>query len=267
MAATDIGVFGRTADYLKFIYKSGNEHSVHSPFVFKLLTESLYDKSPVAGTGKIEALRKKLLGDQREINTVDLGAGSTYDGKSRKRSVAKIASRFAKSLKYCKSLYHFTNHFKPPVMIELGTSLGISAMYQQSGNPGGKLYTLEGCPETARIAKENFINNGFEKIECITGNFDDTLPALLNKIGTTDYCFIDGNHTYDATLRYFNLLKKHMPETGMIIFDDINWSTGMKKAWDEIRSDPDLTVSIDFYFLGIVFFNKKLFKQNFILRL
>jgi predicted O-methyltransferase YrrM len=152
-------------------------------------------------------------------------------------------------------------------MVELGTSAGISAMYQAAGNTNGKLYTLEGCPQTSSLARKNFLQNDISNIECITGNFDDTLEKLLDKIKSADYFFIDGNHTYEATIRYFNLLKNHCKSNSLIIFDDINWSQGMLNAWEEIKLDSKVTITLDFHFLGLAFFNPDFSKQNFKLRL
>lgn len=254
-------------DYLLHFISAGDEHSVHSPFVFKLLTECIYNKSDNPAFDSIEKIRTTLLKDTREIEVTDLGAGSTYNGVPKKRKISEIAGNFAKAPKYSRLLFRIVNYLKPATMVELGTSLGISGMYQSAGNPNGTLYTLEGCSNTANEAISNFKKNGFDKLKCSIGNFDATLPELLMQINEVDYAFVDGNHTYDATIRYFNLLKKKVTSTSILIFDDINWSDGMKKAWDEIKSDPDVTVTIDFFLLGLVFFNRDYSKQNFKLRL
>jgi len=251
---------------VRHFLSSGNEHSIHSPFVFKFLTEGIYQKRDVPVFEKIENIRRNLLKDNRELNVRDFGAGSRFDGIPQKRKVKEIANRFAKSPRYCRLLYRITNYLKPAVMIELGTSLGISAMYQSAGNPEGKLYTLEGCTETANIAENNFKNNGFANIQCITGDFEQTLPALISNIKLVDYVFIDGNHTYDATMNYFHLFKMHINNKSVLIFDDINWSEGMKIAWKEIKSDPSVTVTLDLFTMGIVFFDKGLSKEDFLIR-
>ncbi len=207
-----------------------------------------------------------MLQDNQVIQVTDLGAGSTFDSRPIQRKISDIAAWFAKPPRYCKLLFRLTRFFKPGIMIELGTSLGISALYQSAGFPEGKLFTLEGCPETANAARQNFKSAGKNSIECITGNFDETLPALLKRTSHFDYLFIDGNHTYEATLNYFKLSKPFTRQDSVMIFDDINWSEGMQKAWKEITSDPDVSISIDFYQLGMVFFNKGFTKQHFQLR-
>ena len=92
------------------------------------------------------------------------------------------------------------------------------------------------------------------------------LPDLLKSIRKIDYIYVDGNHTYEATIRYFNMIKPHLQTKGVMIFDDINWSEGMSRAWKEIKTDPDVTMTVDFFDLGLVFLNDALSKENFILK-
>ena len=252
--------------FLKHYLTSGNEHSVHSPFVFDLLTKCIYAKKSHTGFLRIEALREKLIHDTHKIKTVDLGAGSAFDKKPVERTIRDVVRRFAKSPRYCRLLYRLTEYLKPGVMIELGTSLGISAMYQAAGNNKGTLYSIEGCTETAEIARNNIREAGYANVEVRTGNFDDALPVLLHELPTVSYAFIDGNHTHEATMRYFKLLSAKVNDDSLLVFDDINWSHGMKRAWDEIKSDDRVTIAINLYFLGIVFFNTSFSKQDFRLR-
>jgi len=259
-------ILKRITDFFRYYFISVNEYGIHSPFVFKLLTESIYLKSKEPAFEKIEKIRSQLFADKRTIEITDLGAGSRYDGLPQHRKVSDMTRRFAKSPKYGRLLFRLVNHLKPKVMIELGTSLGISAMYQSAGNPNATLYTLEGDGATAALAVANFNAGGFNAINTITGNFNDTLPSLLNRLGVVDYVFVDGNHTYQATINYFRLLKKHKQPSTVLVFDDIHWSDEMLKAWNEIQADPEVTISIDFFALGLVFFNPDFTKQRFVIR-
>jgi predicted O-methyltransferase YrrM len=90
---------------------------------------------------------------------------------------------------------------------------------------------------------------------------------VLEKIKTLDMLFIDGNHSYDATMRYFEMCKPYLHNQSLIVFDDIYWSKGMTQAWKEIKADPIVTVSIDLFFIGLVFFRKEQVKENFKLRI
>lgn len=252
--------------YFHYILHSENEHGVHSPFVFRLLTDGIYVKTKPEIFDRIEKIRGALTNDQRLINVTDLGAGSSFDGKARARSVSQTIRWFAKSPKTGRALHRLVNFLRPPVMVELGTSLGISAMYQASGNPGGILHTIEGCPETAAIATGQFKKEGFSNIVSYVGSFEKMLPQLLQQLKQIDYVFIDGHHTYEATIRYFHLLKNYRSEGSVFVFDDIYWSKQMTRAWNDIKIDPDVTVTLDFFDFGVVFFNRELSKQCFVLR-
>jgi hypothetical protein len=79
-------------------------------------------------------LKDALLRDTRTITITDLGAGSNIS-RSNQRSSEKHCSNSAKELKYGRLLHRLVAHFQPKEMAELGTSLGVSALYQATGNP------------------------------------------------------------------------------------------------------------------------------------
>ncbi len=253
--------------YFKYWFSAKNAHGIHSPFVFSLYNEVINKKGSYYSFDKIEQLRKKLLASTKEIEVTDLGAG-----QSGKRSIGEIASRSAKSPKYCELLLRIAYHFKPASILELGTSLGISTAYLASADPKTKVVTIEGCPNTATEAKNNFQSLGLTNIESITGNFDNVLPVALHQplpiaIGTNcQLVFIDGNHRKQPTLNYFTRILDHANNDAVLIFDDIHWSGEMEEAWEEIKAHPQVTVTIDLFFLGLVFLRKEQAKENFTLR-
>jgi predicted O-methyltransferase YrrM len=213
---------------------------------------------------KIELLRKKLLASQRQIDVTDMGAG-----KSGKRTISEIAQRSAKSAKYCQLLFRIAYHLKPATILELGTSLGISTNYLASADPKAKIITIEGCPNTAAEAKKNFESLGLKNIESVIGNFDSTLPAVLansQQLTAIGLIFIDGNHRKEPTINYFSQCLSHATNDSVFIFDDIHWSDEMEEAWEEIKAHPQVTVTIDLFFLGLVFFRKEQAKENFTVR-
>jgi predicted O-methyltransferase YrrM len=142
-------------------------------------------------------------------------------------------------------------------IMELGTSLGITTSYLAAANPNSSVFTLEGASEVAAIAKTNFQQLGLGNVQIVIGNFDHTLAALLNNLDYLDFVFVDGNHRYEPTLQYFQQLKPKMRAHSILIFDDIHWSKEMEAAWETIKEDPAITVSIDLFFIGIVFFRKE----------
>jgi len=148
----------------------------------------------------------------------------------------------------------------------LGTSLGISSAYLASGNPNGKLLTIEGASSISAVANKNFQSLGLTNIELLTGNFDIILPDIL-KASVPDFVFIDGNHRKEPTLDYFHQLLKKAGESSIFIFDDIHWSREMEAAWHEIKNHSSVMLTVDLFFIGLVFFRPEFkVKQDFIIR-
>jgi len=252
-------------NYIKHLAKAKTRHGVHSPFVYKLINEVIYDFKEKPEYKNIENLRKRLLTDKRFITITDLGAGSLVNNQ-RKKQVKQLAKNALKPKKIAQLLFRLAKEFKPINIIELGTCLGITSAYFAAVVPNAKVITLEGCPQTAGIAKENFETLGLKNVSISVGNFDETLPAVIEKELSLDFIFIDGNHRKDATINYFNWCLPGLNENSVMIFDDIYWSRGMKDAWEMIKSHPQVTVTIDLFWIGLVFFRKGQAKENFRVR-
>jgi predicted O-methyltransferase YrrM len=251
--------------YLKFLWESKNEYSVHSPFVFDLLVNCFYDASDYPEYDQLKSYRKALLEDKRTIQVTDFGAGSRVF-KSNERQITKIASTAGITPERAELLFRVSRYFKPHHILEIGTSLGLATSALSLGNPGAKISTLEGCAETAGIAREQFGKFNFKNIESVVAEFDNYLERLNPEPNSVDLIYFDGNHQKDATLRYFELLLPTSGNDSVWIFDDIHWSPDMESAWETIKRNPKVTVTIDTFQWGFVFFRKEQPKQDFIIR-
>ena len=253
-------------DYLLHRFKAKTRHGVHSPFVYRLIDKVIYDFQPKKVYAGIEALRKQLLNDKRSIQVIDLGAGSKVNNDQTKK-IRDIARNALKPRRLAQLLYRLAADLKPLNIIELGTCLGITTVYLQNASPKAKVYSLEGSPETAAVALETFQKAGLTNIAEITGNFDDTLPGVIKELDQLDFVFVDGNHQRDATLKYFEWCLPKVHEDTMLIFDDIYWSEGMKEAWSVIKAHPRVTVTVDLFWIGLVFFKKGQAKEDFLVKI
>lgn len=241
-----------------------NEHGVHSPFVYELLLSTIYNKRNFYAYLQIEKLRNALSLSDEKLECVDLGAGSHVKNAS-KKSVKDIVSSAAKSPKYAQLIFRLVNHFQPNTILELGTSLGISSAYMAAANSKSKIITIEGCKEIADVATKNFQKLEFKNIEQHIGNFDEVLSGVLKKINQLDFVFFDGNHRKEPTLNYFKQCLEKANEQSVFVFDDIYWSSEMKEAWEEIKNHEKVTVTLDLFYMGIVFFRKEQVKEHFII--
>jgi len=251
--------------YLKHRLVAKTRHGVHSPFVYKLVDEVIYDYSSNAAYDEIEQQRKVLLKDPRVINITDLGAGS-HVNNNKQRSVKDIAKNALKPAKLAQLIFRLARERQPRNIIELGTCLGITTSYLAKAVPAAKVVTIEGCPETAKVAAGNFDSLHVNNTQLLTGNFDTIFPDVINAEDKLDFVYVDGNHRKEATLNYFKWCLPKINENTLIIFDDIYWSKGMEEAWEEIKSHPQVTVTIDLFWIGLVYFRKGQKKEHFSIR-
>ncbi|WEK19041.1 MAG: class I SAM-dependent methyltransferase [Candidatus Pedobacter colombiensis] len=255
-------VFNFIGDFLKHRFTAKSRHGTHSPFVYKLTDEVIYDFKSKTDYKTIEAQRKKLFNDDSLITVTDLGAGSHLN-KDRTKKVKEIAKNALKSPALAQLIYRLAKDCNPSCIIELGTCLGITTAYLAKACPDAEVVTIEGCPETAKVAYRNFRKLELENVELQVGNFDVLLPEVIAEHEKLDFVYIDGNHRKEATLNYFKLCLPKVHEGSLLIFDDIYWSKGMKEAWTEIKNHPDVTVTIDLFWIGLVYFRKGQAKEHF----
>jgi len=248
--------------YLSYWLNASNKngHGVHSPFVFDLIINMLNDRKKETCFDAIESIRKSLKKNHDFIEVEDFGAGSAVI-KSNQRKISRIANSSLKSAKYAQLLHRMVKYFRPKNIVELGTSFGITSAYLAKGNPDAQLYTFEGADSISNIAQQNFKKLGIQNIELINGDFGKTLPRFLEKNLTIDFAFIDGNHREKPTIDYFNSMLSHCNEHSILVFDDIHWSVEMESAWDFIKNNQSVSLSVDLFFIGIVFFRKD-FKEK-----
>ena len=244
--------------FIKYKWDASNArgHGVHSPFVYDFIRKVLMDQRHFYAYEKIESCRNEMLRDKRLLHVEDFGAGSRLK-KTNQRMVSEIAHSSLKPKKYSQLIFRIVNYYAAKNILELGTSLGITTSYLASANEQTFVYTMEGSNEIAGVAKANFEKMQLKNITTIVGNFDDTLPQFLASENTLDFVFVDGNHRKEPTLRYFNSLLPKIHEHSILIFDDIHWSEEMEAAWKEIQKHPQVMVTIDLFFIGLVFFRKE----------
>ena len=251
---------------MQYRLKALNRHGVHSPFVYAFNDEVVADKRHFYAFEAIEKLRKQLYLSKEKMEVQDFGAGS-YHTKKNIRSIASIAKLAGRSHHYGMLLFRMVNYYQSKNILELGTSLGIGTSYLALANPAATVTSIEGSKAIADYAMKNFKANQIQNVQQIVGNFDAVLPDVLANNPPFDFVFIDGNHQYQPTLNYFNLLITKVAEEAILVFDDIHWSPGMKQAWQEIAADTRVKLSVDVFQFGIVFINKNFKeKQHFIIK-
>ena len=252
--------------FFNYKFKAINVHHLHSPFAYELVRDVVNDKQCYPDYKKVGALRKELKIDRSEIMVTDFGAGIGGKGYVLiQKSIASLYKNNSIRSKYGKLLYRLVKRLQPTHILELGTSLGISSTYMAIAAPDAAIVTVEGCKGIAEKAAENFTMLRLKNIHQIVGNFDSVLDPIIADMPKIDFAFIDGNHRKDPTIRYFESCLKKSHNDTVLIFDDIHWSEEMNKAWKIIQNHQSVTLTLDLFQFGIVFFRKELSKQDFII--
>jgi predicted O-methyltransferase YrrM len=244
-----------------FSARNSRGHGVHSPFIFYFTNFVLNNSESYYIFPKIESIRFDLRRDKRTIDVEDFGAGN-----HRVRAVSDITAHSLKSPKYGQLLFRIANFLKTKNVLELGTSLGITASYLASSSKDIRCISLEGCPQTAMIAQDNFKKLGLENIKIVVGNIDDTLRDVLTTVDSLDLIFFDANHRSESVLNYFDQCLLKVSGSSVMVIDDIYWSADMESAWKKIKDHPKVMSTIDLFQVGIVFFNPDLHKKHYKMR-
>jgi predicted O-methyltransferase YrrM len=246
--------------------RSHSKFAVHSPFVYDLITKVFKDHTSYPEYKIAETARSQSLRSRRIVEITYYGATPPKKTFLNPLKQVKELAGSAISKRSGRLLHRIVKHFAPLNILELGTSIGISTLYIASAAPHAKMVTLEGCASTANLAADNIRKNDLRNVEIYTGEFSRVLPGYLEKYRNIDFAFFDGNHTFKATMVYFNQCLPSAGDNTVFVFHDIHWSKGMQEAWRQICANGSVTVTIDLFDVGLVFFNKGLSKQDFVIR-
>ena len=240
-----------------------DEHSLQAPFVYQFCTEvvknTVHNQSYLA----VQQLRTQLNRDRTSISYRDFGAGNHSVAN---KTIGHI-SRTSHQPKVAHLLYSIAQHFKPNSILELGTSLGLSTLCMASAVPEANITTLEGSQSLSKLANDHFELLGATQVHSVVGNIDHTLDEVLNQLEVIDLLFMDANHQHHATITYLDKCIPKFHEHTIVVMDDIHWSDPMEKAWKEIIAYSNVTLSIDLFYAGVLFFRPELNKSNVILSL
>ena len=253
--------------FLSFLMHSGTRYQVHSPFIYDLIGQVIRNRSADPATQPIEALRMRHLSSREVIQKTDFGAGSGFPGKrTYPVDVRHIAKTSLASRRNALRLHHLARYINATRILELGTSLGITTAYLAIAAPDARIISLEGCPELCRMARSGFDALGIRNVEIVEGRFEDRLGDALESLGKVDLLFIDGDHRKGAMLENFERCRSYLHNDSAVLLDDIHHSAGMEEAWNTLAQRADVTVSLDLFRTGWLFFRNESTKEHFRLR-
>lgn len=240
-----------------------DEHGLQSPFVFQVYKEALHpSKRTKRKDVAIESLRAKLTKDNTTITSSSFGSGSSM-AAAKSKQVKTIAQSGISELNQSEVIANLISFVNASHVLELGTSLGINTLYMSRVPDVARVVSIEANPELAALAESHL-----KKLACANAEIKviDVDVFFDANSQTFDLIYMDANHTYEATLRYFDQAMKVLSAHGVIVIDDINWSPGMSKAWTQIITRYPAHLYLENHKLGIVFANRALERNHYILR-
>jgi len=211
---------------------------------------------------RIETLRTGLLQNVTPLSTINNGNHSIADARTFEQlgtgtahtGTVADACAASKPFFWCKVLFKLVRQLRPTIAVELGTCLGISAAYQAAAaqlNGQGRVITMEGSAYRAALSRKHLESLGLSNATVVTGIFEDTLDSALSKNSPIDYAYIDAHHDEEATIKYFQQFLPYLTDECVLIFDDIAWSAGMRRAWQTVQAHSSIALSIDLISMGV----------------
>ena len=231
----------RILKYIEHLFyrKHRKWHGIHSPYLFAFVNRVVFNSQHTAVPGTI----------LKEFRA--------------QRSESSFVRRSSVRWKQGALLHRIALWFRPEMIIELGTGMGISTMFLASGSPGTPLHSIEGNSERAQQASRLMERCCPGSVTIHHGEMREQLEALLPMVPGRFLAFVDGNHQYEPTLSYVRYLLDRAGDEALIVMDDIYWSRGMHRAWKEIISWPDVHISMDLFHMGILLLRRDLHKRQF----
>ena len=221
-----------------FYIRHRRGHGLHSPYLFEFVNGVLFNSGAVKNPSPVRNEHRKL------------------------RRENAFVRRSSVSGKYGFLLYRITRWFRPEMIIELGTGMGISTLYLSAGSPGTPLHSIEVNRDRAALAAQLICRLNPGPVSIHWGEMEEKLEDILPLVPGRFLAFIDGNHHYTPTMHYLAKLVERAGEEAVIVLDDIYWSRDMHRAWEEVISWPEIRVSIDLFQMGILLLRKDLQKRG-----
>jgi predicted O-methyltransferase YrrM len=240
---------------LRKMQRSGLPHCLYSPFLFLLNLRLGSEEYQVVR--RIEALRSEMakrtdefvgvFSEAESLSATGVNSSSANSPQSltRVRSLTQVVQVSSVLPQWGAFLYLCANAIGAKTILELGAGAGISGCYLASGKNSHRFITVEGSPERARLAKAHLyqVANNFE---LVNASFDEALDRILPTLRDgIDMVYIDGGKDKPSNLHYLERLTPSLNKGGLVVFDDIHWSSEMWKMWEVVRGRKGFSYTIN----------------------
>lgn len=250
------------AAYARYLAAGKSRWSVHSPFLYEVIEKVIRNKTHDHKLAPLLRWQDSLRNNPDWLAWDELGAGK----RRNRRRINRFYRQTVRPFSQYRILSGLVRFSEAREVLELGTGLGLSTLALAASGGHARVHSIEGNKALYDFVRIHSAPYHSGNIEFHHGRIGSTLALVLPKIGKVDLVFLDGNHRYHPTIRYYDLLRPFLHEASMLVLDDIHWSRGMEWAWEELSARPEVGLSVDLFHFGLLFFRQDLEKRHFILR-
>ena len=242
-------------DYVQHRLEAKNRHGVHSPFVYRLIDEVIYDLHAKSDYPNLKHFCQILRYDDRSILVHDQST-----------SVKVFVKNKCKSLRSAQLIYRLANYFSPNQVIELGTSMGIDTAYVAKSAPQARIISMDQDVDTAAFTSENLAKQAIKNVQILTGDLSQVFPDVLAELQSLDFVLINRGHDKEAMINYLNQCVPKLKETSVVVVDAIYRDKEMNEFWQQMKIHPQITVTIDLFQMGLAFVRPQQAEEHFKIR-
>lgn len=253
--------------YLIHFCAAKKRHGIHSPLVYTLSDSVFSFKNTNAHFSELLDLKKEWLQNKDILEIQDFGAGTRVAKGQNKRTISEIARVSTADQKQAQALYHLVNFLKPKAILELGTNLGWTSFHMAKAAPESQVVSIEGSKSLHDFAELHRKKLKLDNLNFVCSEFGQLLSTPNWTQLKFDLVYMDGNHRKDPTLSYCKLLEPYLSDNAVIVIDDIYWSKEMTEVWNNLRVQDKYPLTIDCFYFGLLFLEKRNQKEHFRLRI
>lgn len=212
---------------IKLLYKIRHHkgHGIHSPFVFGFINRVIEEKTAYYAYNEIKSYLNKF-----------------PDVKQPEDKVSQL-------------YFKVVNYFNPQNILELGSGTGVNSLYISAVSAGCNCTCVEQDPNKYKVAKE--IYQDWER----NITFSPQIPFNISH--PFDCIFINLKNYKDSIETIKEFLLSNVNSNGFVFVDGIRTNKTQQMLWKMLIQDQRVTISMDLFEIGILFFNTKYIKRNY----